>query len=98
MFHALRTRLRTLFTHSATERDLIEEMRFHVDRDVARNVAAGMSDKDAIFAARRAFGNAPALQEEARDAFGTRLLHDLGSDFRYAMRVLRRSAAFTAVV
>ena len=98
MFHALRARLRALFTPAATERELIEEMRFHVDRDVARNAAAGMSDKDAIFAARRAFGNAPALQEEARDAFGTRLLHDLGSDFRYAVRVLRRRPAFTAVV
>ena len=98
MFHALRARLRALLTPAATERELVEEMRFHVDRDVARNAAAGMSDKDAISAARRAFGNALALQEEARDAFGTRLLHDLGSDFRYAVRVLRRRPAFTAVV
>ena len=98
MIRALLTRLRALVAPSSTERELAEEMRFHLERDIARHVAAGMNPRDAEEAARRAFGNVPALQEDARDAFGTRLFRDLGSDLRYALRVLRRNAAFTGVV
>jgi putative ABC transport system permease protein len=97
MLHALRARLRALFAPAETERELDEEMHSHIERDVERHVAAGMSPGEARLAAHRAFGNMPALQEQARDAFGTRFVLDVAADVRYAARVLRRSPAFTTV-
>ncbi|HJQ22092.1 MAG TPA: permease prefix domain 1-containing protein, partial [Gemmatimonadaceae bacterium] len=51
-------RLRALFTRARLESDLDEELRYHVDREIERQVANGMSRADAHVAARRAFGNA----------------------------------------
>ena len=50
-------RLRALFEHRRVDAELSEELRYHLDREVERNVAAGMSPAEARDAARRAFGN-----------------------------------------
>ena len=44
---ALRGRLRALFARDAMENELGEELRFHLDMEIARNVKAGMSAADA---------------------------------------------------
>jgi predicted permease len=73
-----------------------DELRYHRDRLIDDYVAAGM---DRAAAERRAFlefGNVAGLEEAVRDVRG-RWLTDLAKDFRYAVRLLRRSPLFAAV-
>jgi putative ABC transport system permease protein len=91
-------RIRALFRGKELEADFDEELRYHFDREVERNVARGMTRDEARHAARRAFGNATAVKEEAREAWRWRWLDDLGQDVGYALRILRRAPGFTAVV
>jgi putative ABC transport system permease protein len=93
----LAARLRALIRRSVTDAELDEELTYHLDRETERNVARGMSERDARVAARRGLGNLTAHAEQARDAFGWRWLEHLGQDATYGWRALRRSPAFTVV-
>ena len=93
----LKRRWRALWHKDEVEQQLDEEMRFHLDRDTARNVQDGMTPEDARFAALRSFGGVDQSKEECRDAWGVRLIEDLLQDLRYSVRLLLKSPAFTAV-
>ena len=62
----LRLRLRTLFFREHAIQELNDEMHFHLEQQIAENVAAGMSQEEARHSAMRSFGNAIILSEEAR--------------------------------
>ena len=79
------------------ERDLAEEMRFHVDMKAQSNRAIGMTADEAHWAARRQFGNASRLREDAGDVMAVGWLDAAMQDARYAVRSLRKSPAFAAV-
>lgn len=70
--------------------DLLEEMRTHVEMK-----ASATGDLDA---ARRAFGNTGLLLEDSCAAWGWPRLEGWLRDFRFAIRVLLRTPAFTATV
>ena len=91
-------RLRAIVARRALERDMLEEMNEHLDRATERYRARGMSPAEARTAAQREFGNAAVLQEEARDARGTRWLGDLAADVRFALRYFARHKATTAII
>ncbi|MPY90485.1 MAG: FtsX-like permease family protein [Luteitalea sp.] len=97
MLNWLKLRLRALFRRGTMEEELDEELSYHLERDIQRHIARGMSPDEARSAVRRSFGNVEALKEESRDARGTRLVEDLLADLRYAFRVLRRAPRFAAV-
>jgi predicted permease len=90
-------RLRTLFRRDRFDRDLAEEMQSHVEMQAEENRASGMNAPAARFAARRQFGNATALKETSREAWGWRALDELARDVRLAFRTLGRSPGFAAV-
>jgi len=98
MLEALRVRLRALFRASAMESELDEELRYHLDAETERNIARGLTPRDAALAARRAFGNPTQLKEEVRDSWGRRWLERLVADTRYALRSFRRTPGFAATV
>lgn len=90
-------RLRALVRRSATQADVDEELRYHLDRESERNVASGMTPRDARDAARRTLGNLTVHAESARAAYGWTWVEQLAQDAMYGWRALRRSPVFTAV-
>lgn len=79
------------------ERELAEEMRFHVDMKAESHRARGMPADEAHWAARRQFGNASRLREETGDVMAVGWVDAALQDARYAVRSLAKSPAFTAV-
>jgi predicted permease len=89
--------IRAVFRRGSVERDLAEELRFHMEHQVEANVAAGMARDEARSAALRKFGGVDRWAEETRDARGVRWLDDLRTDARYAWRGMRRMPGAAAV-
>ena len=94
---ALILRVRSLFHGSRVERELDDELRFHVEEHVRELVEQGMPPADARTAALRAFGGVERIKESVRDTWHVRLLRDLAQDLRYAARSLRHAPTFTVV-
>ena len=80
------------------ERDMRDEMQFHVDMQATEFVRRGMSPRDARRAALVAFGARQQHADDARDEWRSRVLDETLRDVRFALRSLRRSPAFTAAV
>lgn len=85
----LRYRLRALFRRGAVERELEDELRFHLEREAEKLVRAGLSPEEAYRRARLAFGGVDRFKEESRDARGLTLVDWVTQDLRYAIRGLR---------
>jgi predicted permease len=79
------------------ERDLEDELRFHLDQRAETYGANGLPDDEARSAAERRFGNALALKEECRDAWTFPRAEAVVQDARIALRALRKSPVFAAV-
>jgi len=79
------------------DRELEEEMRFHLDMKAEENLAVGISPEEARYAARRQFGNQTLLREVSRDMWGFRSLETLAQDLRYGLRMMIKDRGFTAV-
>lgn len=92
----LRFRLQTLFRRNRIAQRLDVEIQFHLEQQIAENIATGMSREEARYAALRTFGNPTVLKEETRDTWGWLRLEQMGQDLRYAFRTLRKSGGFTA--
>ncbi|MEX2179298.1 MAG: ABC transporter permease [Gemmatimonadaceae bacterium] len=93
MLKALRLRLRALFDRSGTERDLDDELRFHIEQEAARHARAGLPAEEALRRARIAFGSMESAREAHRDQRGSRGVEDVLADVRYAARALWRDRA-----
>jgi predicted permease len=89
--------MRAIFRRRAVEREMDEELRFHLGQQTEKYVAAGLARGEAARRARIELGGLEQAREGCRDARGTRWLENLAQDVRYALRLLRRSPAFTAV-
>jgi predicted permease len=90
-------RVQTLFRGGRATQQLHEEVRFHLDQQIAENVAAGMSPEKARQAAMRTFGNVSLIQEDARGTWGWMWLEQFAQDLRFGARALRRSPGFATI-
>lgn len=90
-------RIRSLVFSNRVERELHDEVRFHLEQQVAANLAAGMNEEDARASARRAFGGVDQRTEECRDTRRVGWLVDAARDLRHGARLLVRSPLFAAV-
>lgn len=97
MTKGLRKRLRAVFLRRRMERELDDELRFHLEKDIELNVARGMNEKEARAAALRSFGAVDEVKEESRDLRGVRFLEETAQDLRYGLRMMKKSSAFTAI-
>lgn len=96
-FDKFRLRLRTIFLRNRLEDELGSELQFHLDQQIAENIAKGMSREEARCAALRTIGGISQIQEQCRDARGLNFFETTIQDLRYAIRNLRKAPAFTAV-
>ncbi len=97
MFERIRLRLRALFRKEQVERELEDELRFHLEREADRNKRDGMSTNDACYAALKSFGPLERSKEECRDARGVRLVHEFLHDLRYGARLLAKNPGVTLI-
>jgi predicted permease len=93
----LAMRVRMLFGRSRAGVRLDDELRFHLERQIAENVAAGMSAEEARRASLRSFGNPALLRDQARATWNWSSLESLWRDLRFGARSLRRSPSFAAI-
>jgi hypothetical protein len=89
-------RLRALVFRARWQRELDEEIRFHLEHDEAARIRAGAEPAAARRQALMAFGGVDRWREATLDASGVRPLHDLAADVRFTVRGLRRNPGFTA--
>src|SRR5262245_39810158 len=94
---ALRHRLRSALHSDQADRERAEEYAIHQSLTEEQRARDGASFDDARLAARREFGNATYLKEEARWMGITRWFDVTRQDLGYAARALRRSPVFTLV-
>lgn len=94
----LASALRNVFARPALERDMQAEMRDHIDRAAERLMQRGIPPEQARLQARREFGNVASLQEEARDARGSRWAEALAGDVRFAFRYFARRRATVSII
>jgi predicted permease len=94
----IKQRWRALFHRDALERELEDELRFHLERDAALNRESGMNAEDAHFAALKSFGGIDQSKEECRDARGVRIVEELGRDLRGGARMMLKRPGFSLIV
>ncbi|HEU4416910.1 MAG TPA: ABC transporter permease, partial [Candidatus Angelobacter sp.] len=91
--------LRHLFNRPGRNGDLAaEEIRFHLEKEIAQNIGAGMSPEEARRRALIAFGGVEQTRESLRRMNWSHQLETAFHDLRYGVRMLRKSPGTTVVI
>ena len=77
--------------------DFSAEVEAHIRIEAERNRERGMSEEEALAAARRAFGNVTKTQERFHESRCRPLWENLRQDLRLAVRLLAKTPGWTAV-
>ncbi|HLN01965.1 MAG TPA: ABC transporter permease [Bryobacteraceae bacterium] len=85
---AFRLKIRALLFRRKLDRDLQDELQFHLDQRERKTQASGTQAA--------AFGNPTALKERSRDLWTFVTLETTARDVRFGARMLRKNAGFTA--
>jgi len=94
--HRLAVWWRDWFGPSRVDRELNEELQFHLDRQVQANLDAGMAPAEARRRAALAVGNTEPIREASRDQRAGALLRQAGRDLAYGVRLLQKAPGFSA--
>ena len=96
----LTLRARALFAPKRAERDLRDELQFHIERETRKLIDEGMTADEARMKAHARFGSITVAADECRDERGTAFIDNTIGDLQYALRTFKRAplAALTIVV
>ena len=89
---------RRLVGPARAERELYDELRFHIDREAAKLTAAGHTPEEARALASRRFGSLPLTADRCRDASRLRVAGELLADAKFAVRHMARRPLVTAAM
>jgi len=90
-------RVRTLFKRKQLDRDLDDELAFHLAMREAKNRERGIEGEEARYTARKQFGNVMRVKEACREAWSFVSLETTWRDLRYGARALAKNPGFTMV-
>jgi predicted permease len=90
-------KLQSLFRRDRSSQQLDDEIQFHLEQQIAENIAAGMNPQEARYAAMRTFGSPTITKEQARDTWGWIWLEQIGQDLHHCARMLRKNPGFSAL-
>lgn len=79
------------------DRRLSEEIQFHLEQQIEKNLRGGMPPEAARRAAYLKFGSVESAREYTRDEFRFGWLHDFARDMRIALRLWKRSPGAATV-
>ncbi len=88
--------LKALFAGKRVEKELDDEIRFHVEKETEENVRRGMPPERARTEALRKFGGVEKTKEEVRETDRAILFETILQDVRYGLRALRRYPGYAA--
>ena len=91
-------RLRYLVRRHRHERELDDELRFHLDMKRRELESRGLDRATAAASARRALGNLPLTRERVRDVWIAPWLQSVAQDVRFAGRLVWKERGFTLAV
>ena len=90
--------LRALFFRDRLDQELAEELRFHLEQQIAEDIASGTSPEQARANALINSGGIEQLKEECRDSRGVRFIQDFLQDLRYGVRLITRTPVLSTVI
>lgn len=90
-------RLRLLSKREQLDRDLQDEVSFHLAKRAEKYRGGGIDEEEARFAARRGLGNVTQVKEVCREMWTFASLEGVLQDARFAARKLRKSPGFALV-
>ena len=91
-------RARTLLHRGKEERELADEIAFHLEMETQKNIESGMDAATARRKANLMLGGAEQVKEDVRVARGTRMLENVTRDFTVAVRTLVKRREFSLIV
>lgn len=91
-------RVRSIFRRARVEKELEEELRFHLEQLIAQQIAAGKRPDDARRAALRAMDGIERRKEECREMRRVQYVDNFVGDLRHGLRIVRKSPVFTAAI
>jgi hypothetical protein len=94
-FHQLWRRLLFYLRRDGFDRELAEEMQFHLELKVEEKIKSGMEPAEARRAAQRQFGDQTLLREVSREIWKVRSIETLFQDLRFGLRMLLKNPGFT---
>jgi len=95
--HNLWLRVKALIKRRQLDRDLAEELEFHLAMREQKLIAEGMPPRAARYAAHRGFGNVVSLKEKSRGLWSFPSLETLFQDVGFGIRMLVKDRGFTAL-
>ena len=94
----VRVAVRSMVFGARADRELDEELQYHLERQIDEGRSAGLSREEARYAALRTMGAIARNREECRDLRRPAIVREALGDLRYAARALGRHPGFGALV